>query len=458
MFSSLKKLLVLVKNHKKLLFFFSISIASIVSMKLFNFNLDKITIFDKIFIGKTIIYNNSNSENDTINEQDTRETAVKVKNDNEPPGKVTSAVKDPPKNVSKTLELDEEAVNTLSNRDGNDIYRFHLSEPGRLTLRWQAGERTSSKELYDVSLHRGNIEDKIVTYTMTSGTSYITSEPVFLTSGDYSVVIKAKSGIAVTYHMILQSEPMESIELEDNDNFLSATPIENDKAYSGALQHDLDQDYYKFQLTEARAVNVTLGTAGNETDTAAYILGVYNENRGILTEAQAMGNASFSETGNLYLRAGTYYVRIKKGNTWSGEAYTLAVRTSERDVMEAESNDTLETANNIPVNKESLASIGWEGDIDYFNFTLDRKAIVRPYLEFKRLGTALKIYSLTLGDVHGKEIAAFDFRGTGEPSKVIEPIKLEAGTYAIRLTRIKRDGMPSILHEYTLRISAQPTK
>ena len=126
--------------------------------------------------------------------------------------------------------------------------------------------------------------------------------------------------------------------------------------------------------------------------------------------------------------------------------------------MEAERNDTPDTANAIPVNENVHASIGREDDVDCFSFTMKERAAVTPYFDFKPLASDLKIYSLTIAGGQSKGTAAFDFRGNGQPSKAVKPVQLEAGTYSVRVSRIRRPELPFALHEYVLRIDAQSIK
>ena len=382
------------------------------------------------------------------NISDSRDLSLVIKE------KSVSTVSPSPTNTEPiNIKPNEEFINTQS---GQNIYRIHLPSRGRIALQWQTGERESSKEIYTASLHKNEQNDETVAdYSMTSTPSYKISNPIFVSSGDYYLTLSPKTSKVIPCSIMLQFESMEYIEIEENDTFSSATLIDNNVAYSGNLKDKNDIDYYCFKIIDSNAVNVTINTNGYGVDTAIYTLTVYDANRNKLTETTANGKISLSETGNLYLRAGTYYVGIKQGNTWRGETYALTIKTLKKDFMEAERNDTADTANIIPINGDIHASIIREDDVDYFSFILEKTANVTPCFDFKPLASDLKIYNLSITEDYGKEITKFEFRGKGQPSKAVKPTRLEAGTYIAKVSRIKRNELPFALHEYVLRINAQ---
>lgn len=85
---------------------------------------------------------------------------------------------------------------------------------------------------------------------------------------------------------------------------------------------------------------------------------------------------------------------IALANTYTSDEYMLTVIVSRNGTMESEPNSTPETATAVPVNEEIHASIGQEGDIDCFTFTLDGDAVVQPRFTFKPTDSASKAYVL----------------------------------------------------------------
>ncbi len=135
---------------------------------------------------------------------------------------------------------------------------------------------------------------------------------------------------------------------------------------------------------------------------------------------------------------------IALANTYTSDEHMLTVIVSRNGTMESEPNSTPETATAVPVNEEIHASIGQEGDIDCFTFTLDGDAVVQPRFTFKPTDSASKAYVLTLMDASRREMLKANIGGK-ESTKVIAPAALTAGTYTVRI-----ENPRFIRQDYTL--------
>lgn len=238
-----------------------------------------------------------------------------------------------------------------------------------------------------------------------------------------------------------------NVELENNDTPANATVVELNAAYSGSLSDAKDVDYFSFTLNGTSAVNVTLGTKGNGSKSIAYNYAVYSAADGSkLSTVSVPGNAQLAETGNLYLSSGTYLVQVAKGSTYTNNEYILTINASQDGTMESETNDTPETANAIPVNEDVHASIGREGDIDCFAFTLTGDAVIQPRFTFKPTDSSSKTYVLTLMDGRRNELLKVNIGGK-ESTKVIAPVALTAGTYTVKI-----ENPRFIRQDYTLHL------
>ena len=79
---------------------------------------------------------------------------------------------------------------------------------------------------------------------------------------------------------------------------------------------------------------------------------VFDVSDSVLTQKMIDIETLSANTGNLYLRAGAYTIRVERGYSWSGKPYALAVNVSQAVNTEEESNDTIQTANDIPLNED----------------------------------------------------------------------------------------------------------
>ena len=194
-------------------------------------------------------------------------------------------------------------------------------------------------------------------------------------------------------------------------------------------------------------MNVTFGLPGNGSKSTTHTITVISAaDGGELSTVSVPGNAQLSETGNLYLSSGTYLVQVAKGSTYTNDEYRITVNVDQNGYMEAESNDTPETANAVPVNEDIHASIGRKGDVDCFIFTLDGDAVIQPKLTFTPTDSSSKTYVLTLTDGSRHELLKVNIGGK-ESTKVIAPVALTAGKYTVKI-----ENPRFIRQDYTLRL------
>ena len=236
----------------------------------------------------------------------------------------------------------------------------------------------------------------------------------------------------------------------------SVAVLENGIPSIGYLIAKSDKKLYLFMLNHSSIVNIAFTPSAG--DNASYKLTIQDAFGSVLTQKDIDDETTSLKTGNLYLRAGKYKVKVERLYSWSGKPFNITLKTSQAVNTEEEINDTIQTANLIPINEDIRASTGTRNDIDCFAFTLDKTSSVCPNLEFKPVRNGRDIYDRKLYElvIYGIDKEPFTFRGDNKPSKTIRPFILEAGTYITKLSRIEDMKKLELgLHEYTLRVSAQ---
>ena len=296
--------------------------------------------------------------------------------------------------------------------------------------------------------------DTVFAYDLQPSLNKQQSKDMFVSAGVYYITVEAKVADAAEYHLTITFDSETNVELESNDTAAKATPIALNTAYSGTLSGSKDVDFFSFTLEDTSAVNVTLGTPGNGSKSTTHVYAVFNAaDGGKLSTVSMPGNVQLTETGNLYLSSGTYLVQVAKGSTYTNDEYMLTVNVSQNGTMESEANNTLETADAVPVNEDIHASIGQEGDIDCFTFTLDGDAVVQPRFTFKPTDSSSKTYVLTLMDSSRRELLKVNIGGK-ESTKVIAPVALTAGTYTVRIENPRFIRQDYTLHLVSMAVDA----
>lgn len=346
------------------------------------------------------------------------------------------------------LCLNAETVHVISEKNGRVTYRVLVPTAGRLALKWHSGAQESSRTAYTVSMQRGTLTGETVfTYDLQPSPKLQQSRDLFVPAGVYYVTVEAKVSDAEEYHLTLSLSEEANVELENNNTAQNATPVALNTPYSASLSSSKDVDFFTFMLNEACAVNVTLNTSGSGSKSTLYAYAVYNAADGTrLASVSVPGNAQLSETGNLYLAAGVYYVQVAKGSSSTNEEYVITVHVDQAGFMEAESNDTQVTANAVPVNEDVYGSFSREGDIDFFAFTLDTDAVIQPRFSFTPTDSSSKTYVLTILDSARHELLKVNIGGK-ESAKILAPLALPAGAYTVKL-----ENPRFVRQDYTLHI------
>lgn len=349
------------------------------------------------------------------------------------------------------LSLGEERTAHLTARGQRSTYRVLVPESGRVQMLWQSGAKNTSRVSHTVTLYSGALTGETVfAYDLQISTNRQQTKPRFLAPGVYYVTVEAKIASADPYMLKMIYTPEEHVELEDNDVVADATPVLLNTPYAGVISDKKDVDFYAFTLTENAAVNVTLGGSGKGNKNNAYSYAVYSGTDGSpLASVSMTGASQLTETGNLYLAPGPYLVQIVSGSTNLDDEYTLTVRTAQAGVMEAEANNTPETANTIPVNEEVHASIGQEGDVDCYAFTLTEPSVIQPRFTFRPTESSAKTYVLTILDSSRNELLKVNIGGK-ESTKIIVPVALLPGSYTLKV-----ENPRFIRQEYTLQLVCQ---
>lgn len=346
------------------------------------------------------------------------------------------------------ISLNVGTENTLSDKGSRNTYRVFLPSAGRVSLLWQSGTKAESRTSHVVTMYHASLTgDVVFSYELQPSPNKQQSKDMFLSAGVYYVTVEAKKADTAPYHLTIVMEAQEHVELESNDTYQSATAIDLNTGYSASLSNSKDVDYFAFTLDEPGAVNVSISSSGNGSKSTVYAVDVLKgDDGGKLSSFSVQGNAQLTETGNLYLSSGTYFVKVAKGSSFTNDEYILSVNVSRDGNMESESNNTIETANAIPVNEDIHASIGQEGDVDCYSFTLTEDAVIQPKFSFVPTDSSSKTYVLTIMDSSRHELLNVAIGGK-ESTKVIAPVALTAGTYTVKI-----ENPRYVRQDYTLHL------
>lgn len=330
----------------------------------------------------------------------------------------------------RLLCLNAETEGELSEEGESTGYEVILPYAARVTLNWQSGEDDGTRTAYEIALYKADQQETpIVSYSLKASQAVQQSQPLFLDAGVYFLNVTAGRDDFGAYTLELTADTGIVIESEPNNIVSQANEVDTDTDVHAALGSEDDIDIFAFTLDEQAAVSVTMTSETAQGFTVKLADGASFR---LLRQSEEVQNA---ETETTYLAAGRYLVQIEAGSQWTGAEYTLTIQTNPASDVEAEPNDTPETATPILTNRVIEAESAVEGDVDFFSFTLEEASLVKLKCEFPALDNERELYTLTLFNEAGLTLFSRTVTGA-EDETGLGNLVLIPGNYLLQVENL----------------------
>ena len=161
-------------------------------------------------------------------------------------------------------------------------------------------------------------------------------------------------------------------EIEPNNNYGTATPINLNEATLGAIDLPDDKDFYSFELSGPGVVSAILNNIPNNRTYRVVILDEIED-----SQDSDLGEAPDRASTELQVcSAGTYYILVESDSRFdsSPDQYQLTVTFNQEDVYEC--NNSFNTAHLIEFDQSVSGTIYDENDKDYFRVEAPNSGII----------------------------------------------------------------------------------
>ncbi len=260
------------------------------------------------------------------------------------------------------------------------------------TLAWNA---VSGAQSYSLQYRKGSETTWITAGTVT-GTTYnltgLSPATVYLWQVRANCSSSSSSAYTAFSFTTTPTPSVCAMRYEPNETMATAYPINTNVTYSAGIAKCYDQDYYKFTLTTAQDVVVTLQNLPLDYD-----LKVYNASgRELGISATKSLDDEIVVLNNL--AAGTYYVLVVGYGPARDVTNCYNLRVTATAPLPAcvnnyEPNDTRAKAYPIRTNVTYNAGIASATDEDYYRFTLTATQSIEVMLQNLPKNYDLKIYN-----------------------------------------------------------------
>lgn len=266
---------------------------------------------------------------------------------------------------------------------------------------------------------------------LTSGPSKHFKEEIFVMKKFVSILLVTIMLLSVIPFSVSAAETKES---EPNDDFSTADSVAVNATIKGNLLTYSDVDYFKFSLSNNGYIKIDFNHDYTDESLDCWNFILFDSSNKQLMYRAPAGNVVNCSSPYIGLSAGTYYIKVCKGNRHSDVKYNFKINYTQSSNWESEFNDSFASADSIPVNSTVYGSTMMYSDVDYFKFSFSKsdsfkivfchEEIIDPYDS---------CFSLILYNSSNKEIISKNYNEK-ELKSESEKITLSSGTYYIKIS------------------------
>lgn len=331
------------------------------------------------------------------------------------------------------IVLNREYTGNIQTGEDKDFFKFELEQPGSLMVNFRLDKAESyhrwkiylykEDENYNKNLIEWNYNDskkntKFTKYRLPKGTYYICVEG--FSNSDFDT---SEYKIGTTY----VDESSQNTEKEYNDTVDTANKINTNIEYSGNLSNDDDVDYFTFNLTSAKTINVKLKQDADEIKDKAYFVEVYNAAKNgqyrlcnsFYTKANVM-----TQGGKIQVPAGKYIVKVSTTISANDkEDYGLLVEETNASNFLNVNTEPYDVEGTHILLDATICDIEKNGS--EYTFAINRGGYIKIENQDRNNGIYFILYSMN-------EDGDIEQIGQGEVyARESTTLKLESGSYVI---------------------------
>lgn len=320
-----------------------------------------------------------------------------------------------------------------------DFYKVKLSKRGYVRLTFGHDTYEQSETYYVVYLYDSN-QNVITSFNVKGSSSTTSSAQIGLAAGTYYVRVLGNSlaySEKTEYRFKLAYTESEYWEKENNENVTTSTSISLNKTYNGSLKSAEDVDFYKVKLKKKGYVTLAFGheILANVSDNYYHVYLYGDDGSTLYSEFDSKGNAvSYTDT-KIGLEAGTYYIKVVCKGYYDDGTYNLKVNFKEASNWETESNNNVNLADKISLDKWYHGALSSSTDVDFYKFTVSESGYSTISLKHTNLADSNAYYYVYLYDSSFTQLTVFSSTGF-EESKALEKYGLAKGTYYLKVTAL----------------------
>lgn len=268
----------------------------------------------------------------------------------------------------------------------------------------------------------------------------LTSGEIGLKKGVYYIRVDSHIRSAADYYLTCNYEAIDTYETETNDTPETADSIAVNSE-GGGISGSLcdkntvpDIDYYCFNLESPGAVSFRFIHQDYLRDRDGWDIKLVDEKGNVYFRTVSRWKDMVTASPQIGLEAGKYYIVVDSENMlMNNGTYVLGLSYAPSDEWESETNNTIESADKIGLNKTVYGTLTEQNndyDTDFFVLELDKKASVRFLFEHEGLSGDYIGWEINIYNEKGEKINYIDSKWS-EASVRSDIMTLSTGRYYI---------------------------
>ena len=341
------------------------------------------------------------------------------------------------------IKLNTAYDDSLLSSDDANWYIFTIESDGCVSVSFSREMFESTTNYWKLTIYHLEDNLKEISTSAFDGNHTVSStEDVGLPAGTYYIAVEhyPYEFSDRPYTLSVNFVASNNWEKEFNNTFQTATEMNLNENYNGALASSEDTDWFSFTLLTDGYVTLDFGVESFNDSTKYWKETVYCIHNDTLEEISSSafdGKRSIFSTEDIGLPAGKYYIAVEHyPYEFSDRTYTLTVRFTNSDNWEKELNNTFQTASEMNLNESYNASLSSSNDTDWFSFTVPEDGFIAVDFERDVFDDSIKYWKSTIYriDESMDEMASWEYDGNHIKSTSPE-IGLPTGKYYIKIER-----------------------
>jgi len=230
--------------------------------------------------------------------------------------------------TATTIKSGQTYSGAITDGSDEDYYKIKVSNDGYITVNLKHSA-SGTNGIYNLYVYDSKMNEVAYRNIKASEKDYTTAK-IGLKKGTYYILVDNSSVNTGTYKLKVTAKKASDWEKEINDSTSAATKISVGKTVKGATVDSGDNDYYKFTLSSATYVNVSMTHEEMGGTNTVWYVTIYDKNGNRISYSSdsymyVEAGEVYDETTPVKLAKGTYYVAVDPYSYAEDCEYTLSV-------------------------------------------------------------------------------------------------------------------------------------